>query len=72
MKIKGLAEVKKAVEKLEDEVQEKIDSIEWEGETPSEQAKDQQRDEYYNEGMNLLFEIKEKLDEIKELQLEDF
>ncbi|MCP4213880.1 MAG: hypothetical protein GY765_04445 [bacterium] len=69
MKIKGLANVLEQIEELETILNEKIDSLEWED---SSEAKDRQRQEFWDEGICLLDTAKDALNEIKELHLEDF
>jgi len=72
MKVKGLNKAKQALEAVKDAIQEKIDSIEWEGDTTSAQEKDQQRDEYYNAAYEIVDQAIESLGEIDDLKLEDF
>ena len=72
MKIKGLKNAIERLAALEDKINLKIDSIGWAGETPRAQERDRQRDEYYNFGLDLISEAKEKLEELSVLVLKDF
>jgi hypothetical protein len=69
MKLKGLAKVIEMVEGLGAVVNHKIDNIEWSGDHDE---RDEQKDEMFNEALDLLERAKEELMEIQEIQLEDF
>ena len=69
MKLKGLAEALEALDTLDGNLNEKIDSIEWDGQHDN---RDQQKDEMFNEGLGIVLAAREALEEIKELRLEDF
>ena len=69
MKLKGLANVREQLKKLQEQLDNKIDNIEWDG---KHNKTDQQKDEMFNEAHDFLAEALDALHEIRELQLEDF
>ena len=69
MKIKGLAEILKSLDTLDESINAKVDEIPWSGDNDT---RDQQRDEMLSAALDCVLSAQEALEEIKQLQLEDF
>jgi hypothetical protein len=69
MKLKGLAQVLKSLDKLDEILNEKIDNIEWD---EGNNDQDQQKDEMFNAAMSSIEFARCELEEINTFQLEDF
>ena len=62
-----LGKIEEILKEIDSEYEEKADNLEWEN-----QEKDQQKDEYYTAIMDVVLEIREKIEEMREIKLEDF
>ena len=69
MKIKGLTKTLEMLDDLDQEVDEKLDRIEWDGKN---NKRDHQKDEMFCVALNQIEEARSALEEIIALQLEHF
>ena len=69
MKLKGLTKTLESLKGLNEIVNNKIESIQW---AIEDSTRDEQKDEMYSEAVNLIEYAIDCLEQVKELQLEDF
>jgi len=69
VKLKGLTKTLESLKGLNEIVNNKIESIQW---ATEDSTRDEQKDEMYSEAVNLIEYAIDCLEQVKELQLEDF
>ena len=67
MKNAKLKKIEEILKEIDAEYQEKSDSLEWENE-----EKDQQKDEYYGAIFDSTQEIRDVIEDLREVHVEDF